>query len=434
MSDWKVSLFNNYTQYQDKRIIFNSLTKQLAETKNEKIYSDLCNGKVPNCCEENFKTLIKLGFIIKENVDEVKVADMQNFDDMYSKILRLVIMPTEECNFRCKYCYESFNKGIISQENQRNLLLWLRKNIHKYERVEVGWFGGEPLLAHNVISELSEEMIRICHKAGIAYSASITTNGYLLTPEMMRNMIKARILTYQITIDGIEEQHNQFRQLKSGDGTFQIIVDNLKAIKKEIKTKVFNINIRHNISKSNISNIYDFLKFFENEFGNDNRFALYFRPVGDWGGSRVKEIQNDLTNDINQIYQTIIDTGLKINYLPYIDFIRDGMCNAGKRNSFVIRASGRINKCTMLLEHELNDVGEITSTGEMILDYNKIAKWHHFQVSDGCKECAKRPSCNERTCPAKHFLLDERGKCGYENTYMHYVLQLLSNSELIQRI
>ena len=54
------------------------------------------------------------------------------------------------------------------------------------------WFGGEPLLAKEVIYRLSEAFIARTHDAGIAYTANIITNGYLLTPIHGRTPVSLR--------------------------------------------------------------------------------------------------------------------------------------------------------------------------------------------------------------------------------------------------
>jgi uncharacterized protein len=63
-----------------------------------------------------------------------------------SDVLQLIILPTEQCNFRCVYCYELFDYGLIRQEVVewiKNLLI-ARKSSLKY--LSVSWFGGEPLI------------------------------------------------------------------------------------------------------------------------------------------------------------------------------------------------------------------------------------------------------------------------------------------------
>lgn len=434
MKKLKFSIFNNYSQCEDYLVIFNSLSKKMVKTDHIGLLTIFKNGDVTTCPKEVTKKFCECGFVVPADEDEIAKANLANCDHMYDKKLSLVIMPTEECNFRCKYCYESFPQGVISQSNQENLLRWMEKNVNCYERVEINWFGGEPLLVSGIITELSEKIIEICHKRGVLYSAAMTTNGYLLTAEMLRRMLKARIMVYQVTLDGLGEQHDQLRQRRDGGPTFDTIINNFRQIRDQIKSRTFSICIRTNISTPLMPVLEHYLAFLYHEFGNDKRFSMYFRPVGDWGGERVKGMKQDLIMDINKIYRKITDSGCRLNYTPYIQFLQDGMCSAGQRNSYVIRASGRINKCTMLLDHDENDIGFFSSKGEMELDYNKLAKWHSFTVSEDCNQCSKRPSCNERTCPAKHFLLDARGKCGYENQYMEAVLHLLSCADLIEKI
>ena len=79
-----------------------------------------------------------------------------------SKSLRLIIMPTEQCNFRCQYCYESFKFGKMSLEMQDAIINFVRKNIYKYTEVHLDWYGGEPLLAFDVIQYISENVLKIC--------------------------------------------------------------------------------------------------------------------------------------------------------------------------------------------------------------------------------------------------------------------------------
>ena len=37
------------------------------------------------------------------------------------KLLELIILPTEKCNFRCTYCYEDFELGKMPEAVQRGI-------------------------------------------------------------------------------------------------------------------------------------------------------------------------------------------------------------------------------------------------------------------------------------------------------------------------
>lgn len=50
--------------------------------------------------------------------------------------------------------------------------------------IHVTWFGGEPLLAPDVIESLSGRLMALAEERGGRYEASIVTNGYLLTQDI----------------------------------------------------------------------------------------------------------------------------------------------------------------------------------------------------------------------------------------------------------
>lgn len=127
------------------------------------------------------------------------------------KKMSLVIMPTEKCNFKCKYCYETFRKGKMSPAVQDAIINYVKKNIRNHTELAVIWFGGEPLEALDVIERLSLAFINICQLARKPYSASMTTNGYNLTPEVYNKLYDLKVYGYQITLDGYKDQHNSQR-------------------------------------------------------------------------------------------------------------------------------------------------------------------------------------------------------------------------------
>ncbi len=174
------------------------------------------------------KELIKSGYIVPIDRDENYALKIKNIKTiMNEKYLQLVIMPTEQCNFRCRYCYETFEKPKMSISIQNAIIKYVQKNISNYMGLSVSWFGGEPLMALDVIEYLSENFLRICKAAKRVYMSGITTNGYDLTADIFKQLYKFKILSYQITLDGYRSQHDNQRILADGSGTFDRIVNNL---------------------------------------------------------------------------------------------------------------------------------------------------------------------------------------------------------------
>src|SRR3979490_3029402 len=95
-------------------------------------------------------------------------------DSFDPRHLELIILPTERCNFRCTYCYEDFKLGKMSRKVVDAIKLLLAARVNDLHSLQLSWFGGEPLLAKEIILEVnnfSKELYAQSH-----YSSSITTN------------------------------------------------------------------------------------------------------------------------------------------------------------------------------------------------------------------------------------------------------------------
>ena len=56
--------------------------------------------------------------------------------------LNLILFPTEQCNFRCTYCYEDFEIGRMSSGVVRGVKALLDARIDSLTSLLVSWFGG----------------------------------------------------------------------------------------------------------------------------------------------------------------------------------------------------------------------------------------------------------------------------------------------------
>ncbi len=204
--------------------------------------------------------------------------------------ITLTILPTRACNFRCPYCFEVHDAGCMSKEVQQGVLHLTKRMLEEShaEKLHVTWFGGEPLLGISIIETLSQELIRIAEAYRAEYSADIVTNGYLLNPQTVKILNEAKIDNMQITLDGMQEQHDSTRHLADGTGTFDVITGNLRTLKLP-----FPVDIRHNIHEGNsleAEKLKTYVKELGQESGNDLRFytaAVHDSDVSKERGSEV---------------------------------------------------------------------------------------------------------------------------------------------------
>ena len=51
------------------------------------------------------------------------------------------------------------------------------------------------------------------------------------------------------------------------------------------------------------------------------------------------------------------------------------ICYAAKANSLLVRADGRIGKCTVALNDPRNDIGRLAEDGSVVIDNDKLRPW-----------------------------------------------------------
>lgn len=188
-----------------------------------------------------------------------------------SGVVDLTICPTMACNFDCPYCFESHRSGRMTEETCGHVVRLAEKMLteSRARSLNVTWFGGEPLLAPDLIESLSARLQSLARFARAEYRACVITNGYLLTPQTAEMLGRCGVISAQITLDGIGPNHDRTRHLAGGGGTFEQITGNLRS------KLPFRIDIRHNIHEGNRGSVPAMKAFVERlagESGNDIRY------------------------------------------------------------------------------------------------------------------------------------------------------------------
>jgi uncharacterized protein len=137
---------------------------------------------------------------------------------MYSRF-GLVLTVNHACNLRCRYCYTGAKSNRPMPEHVGRIAI--DRAIASLPRggvLELGFFGGEPLIEAELILRLLEHAQAHCDAAGMRLTASMTTNGTLTNAAAWRVMTDPRI-DLAISHDGLPEVHDRHRLTVLGGGT-----------------------------------------------------------------------------------------------------------------------------------------------------------------------------------------------------------------------
>lgn len=415
---WRSSRFNVRAMGKDGRmILWNTLTGAISVFNQQQTptISKLLRTKdlaAPN--RGIIEYLALRGYLIESGNNEYR-RFLHEFGKQHyrSDKVELILMSSEDCNFRCKYCYEDFARGTMKPEVRRGIKRYVEDKISQTRHMSISWFGGEPLYGWEAVEDLGPFLSNIAREHDIPYVSNMTTNGYLLTEETVDKLFDWRIKSFQITLDGMPDNHDCSRPGRDGSGTFWTIFNNLKSM--AARPDDFSVTLRVNFDNENYSRIDEFSDLVGAAFKGDSRFKMHFHAVGRWGGDNDENLdicgsdeQDDIMREMKRI---AAERGLEIETLGDYNRLGSQVCYAARPYNLLIGADGQLMKCTVLLDKdEKNVVGQINEDGTLTLDHERMALWTEpaFQRDSQCQKCVVLPACQGVSCPLPRIYEDKR--------------------------
>lgn len=304
--------------------------------------------------------------------------------------MQLTIMPTEKCNFRCVYCYEDFKIGKMKQETLDGIKALISQSAPELKKLIIQWFGGEPTLNPKGIKEISEHIVALQKEYGFLYKAHMTTNAYVMDKAMFSEFVDLGIIDYQISLDGMPEQHNKTRIKANGDATFDTIWKNLCSY-QEIKSE-FNIVFRLHVMQENSQSMLELSKKIREQFGQDHRYMSFIRNIANLGGSSDEGVDKYVPNEKKKLDDLIEEMSQIMTTDKHKSHKKQGkdpyICYAAMPRHLTIRADGRLAKCTVAFDDDRNDLGRINPDGTLKINGEKFELWTRGFSSLNLKELA----------------------------------------------
>lgn len=405
----------------DEILMYSTLSTSVIVLEKEVFTDIFANRKFemhPIICTE----LEQMGFLFSG--DQNSQADLlenirQEIAYADHGITSITIAPTMECNAQCYYCFEKGAiQGTMSIQTAQNLVNFIVKYCTEKE-IYISWFGGEPLLATDIIDYISDKLL----DSGIKIESTITTNGLLLNDVIINKFRKWNVTRVQITLDGVGQEYDRIKNYKtvSEEKPFDVVMCNIEnLISNEI-----NVHLRVNYASKNYSIVESTMEYLNKRFGDYKYLYLYGVPLDlpdIKGYSEFDEIEGEI---FLKVLHMSLDNGYENDELDF----RSGVNISGDYNAalgelmlspfpascymtnkfrFVIDHEGNIYKCQKHLGKPEFGCGNVKSglVKNKTYDHYVTSKVH----DKNCEKCFLFPIC-QGGCNANRLLYGNKFAC-----------------------
>jgi uncharacterized protein len=389
------SFYNHFYKIDDKYYGINLLSwaiLSLNEVQYKLINNFLSPSKTPQNEQEDdiFRLLVQKKFIKKANFNEIDyIKQLFYLNKKSEKCFSLGLAITLGCNFRCLYCYQEHPNLKMKPNVLRAVYKYLEKELPGKESFSISWWGGEPLIAADIIENFGNKVITLCDSLGVRFNCSMSTNGYLLNEKVLRILKKGCLTHLQVTIDGDKDSHNKTRILPNGEGTYDVLIDNLRNLVKYIP-KV-HITIRTNVGKTfNINGWNNLLSDLAPIKGSIALAPREVLPTENYDKMCLPIKKFDEIYD--QLGEIAYRQGFRIAF--GVHGVATTYCGAMPNGNWLIHPEGYLHKCTAHAHKPERALGKLLMNGKKKL-YKAAEMWLNYSPFDNqqCLECNYLPMC-----------------------------------------
>lgn len=330
------------------------------------------------------------------------------------RLIDLFWETTLNCNAKCKHCGSSAESKNYPNELTTDEIKSAFKQISNdfdAKQILINVTGGEPLLRKDLF-----EVMGYASKLGFHWG--MTTNGILLTSENIEKLKKANMETISISIDGLENTHDEFRGVP---GSFNKIIENIKNIEEADFLKHLQVTTIFN--KSNIDELEQIYEIM-NSLNLTSWRVASIEPIG-----RAKEHEALMLEkqDYEKLFNFIIEKNkkgsLKITYgctsflgLKYEKDVRGYyfFCRTGI-NVASILYNGDLFACPNIPRIPKLIQGNIRKDNFKEIWENKYKEFRNNErtACDSCKKCNYWDYCLGGSFHSWDFEKNEQNKCVY---------------------
>ena len=315
----------------------------------------------------------------------------QELYDEGKKLTAIDLFITEECNMKCSYCFHKQSRNKLDLEQGKKVLNRLKEM--SPDKMNITYFGGEPLMYPEVVLELSKHARTLWPKSNL----HITTNGKYFDENMFREYRKLGI-EMQVSFDGDKETQDECR------GFFDIISENIKKILEIYPELVVRMTFTPDTVKNLAKNVV-----FIHGLGVTN-IMHHATMESNWDVTSLEEYSYQLKNLYNYrrfcrrrgipLFVHFIDRTLRtINDETPTEL---EFCMAGK-SYMAIMPDGDVYPCHRAASNRIFKLGNIFNEKRPFV--RGVFRGLDKESTRCSRECEAWRTCH--SCPITHFLVNK---------------------------
>jgi len=377
-----------YRLKKDRNILYSTKNAATIALK-DSVLQDVLRGDVS---PDIHTALEELGFIVPDIAQESAAMKdyMKGCDELSNKLSLLVVLNLS-CNLACPYCFEGAVKGpyFMLGETENDLVNFIEGNIvDKTKEISVTFYGGEPLLSIDAIIRISDRLNDLASNKGLRFSFNLVTNGTLLTGQVVRRLKPLGLVGAKVTLDGPRSTHNASRPFRSGEGSFDIIIKNLKQVCQDI-----GIQIGGNYARSNYAEFPKLLDYIACEgLTPDVIKSVKFVPVT--AANKSFALKDDAEWCMSNNEQWVLEAGVFLREAIMkrgfkTQLMKPSLCVIESKNYFIVNYNSDLYKCPGFIGKEDFKIGTLKEGCKKYSDVYSLNIWKNEE----CLSCSYLPLC-----------------------------------------
>ena len=350
---------------------------------------------------------------------------------------------TQKCTLQCKYCYAEGGRledlDIPWQLAKATIDLIFINAIDQQENPSITFLGeGEATASWSEFRKIIEYFKEQCRLNSFKPTISLSTNGVFSQSRI--DFLAENCTNITFSLDGVRDVHNENRVFPNGDGSFDCIIANMKAI--ELRGKTY--DIRSTVTEAGVSTLTEFVLFVGE---NLQCKSIHFEPVFDVTAvthlkNQIKHIDaQNFVDNFRKARRVAAGFGIELYYSGAAMKHRQTFCGAGSARSFLVTTRGIITSCSEVLQPsdpraKLFQYGEWKQeVGEFTVDREAIDRLGKLNVHEmpKCQGCIAKYNC-AGDCYAKSAGLScDPASAGYTER-CHITRELLKDNLVFRLI